>query len=494
MKRRNKYQFRVIIPDYATYYFPQKKLLIKSMQTTKREIAIKYCKILLDKYNYILQSIKMNVDINTIKSLVSDFLDTRLEQTEIELKNDPSNSTFYELIEDMIKGYQVALNIKDYKCIKKDMEKFNTSKFDAEDIENLARTLLEHQINHLKTIKQKIETMNISNSNITSNINNKNIYTLEETFNEFIKNTAITMKWTNDTIKLCESVKKVLILYFSSSKNIMKIKRNEMIEFRNMLLNLQLKFLQKKHLKNQTLEFILEDSKDKQKLSENTVNKYMLRVTQYMNYCYENDYIQKNIFTNLKIRQDKISIEKARVEYTINEIYRLINELEKHNYEIKIITLLGIYQGMRLGEICQLRKKDIKQIDSIWCIDINIENGKKVKTKNSIRTIPIQSEILEQFLEYINDKNTNLFTYTSKKFSGYFRKNIHPLIVENIDDKKSFYSLRHNFINKLIQNKVSAEVAATLAGHTQQYSMTMNTYSQQINVRILKESIDKIHY
>lgn len=61
-----------------------------------------------------------------------------------------------------------------------------------------------------------------------------------------------------------------------------------------MLFNLQTKFLQKNHLKNKSLDFILEDSKDKQKLSEETINKYMIRVNQFFTYCDENDYIQKS--------------------------------------------------------------------------------------------------------------------------------------------------------------------------------------------------------
>jgi len=40
--RNNTYQFRVVIPDYTTIYFPQKKLLIKSLETSDKQNAIKY--------------------------------------------------------------------------------------------------------------------------------------------------------------------------------------------------------------------------------------------------------------------------------------------------------------------------------------------------------------------------------------------------------------------------------------------------------------------
>lgn len=89
-----------------------------------------------------------------------------------------------------------------------------------------------------------------------------------------------------------------------------------------------------------------------------------------------------------------------------------------------MITKIAMYQGMRLGEICQLRKKDIKKVDNVLCIDINVENDKKVKTRNSIRTIPVHPSIyyeLLNFIENIND-DENLFSYDSKEFSEFYRK------------------------------------------------------------------------
>ncbi len=59
--RNNTYQFRVVIPDYATIYFPQKTLLIKSLETSDKQNAIKYSKILMQKYKFIIGSIKMAI-------------------------------------------------------------------------------------------------------------------------------------------------------------------------------------------------------------------------------------------------------------------------------------------------------------------------------------------------------------------------------------------------------------------------------------------------
>lgn len=500
MKRNQTYQFRVVIPDYAVIYFPQKKLLIKSMGTKSKSVALKYSKILMEKYKYILESIKMGMSIETIQSLVEDFLSLRLQETEQDLYNspDPANTLFYFLLDEQIKKYQVAMNTQKYNIVKKDIETISNSisyELDNSDIENMSKALLQVQINHLKQIRIDIENNKYRNPN--PNISNqkielKKVHTLEKTFDEFIRNTTISMKWTNDTVRLCEATRNIMILYFSNNTNIENIKRNQLIEFRNMLFNLQTKFLQKNHLKNKSLDFILEDSKDKDKLSENTVNKYMLRVTQFFTYCYENDYIQKNIATNLKIKSDKIDVEKKRESYTIDEVKTIKEIIKNENDEIQIITMMCMFQGMRLNEICQLTTKDIINIDGIYCIDINNKNGKKVKTSNSIRTIPIHSSILNDVLSFISLKTDKIFNIDNKKFSEYYRKKIHPKITN--DDKKSLYSLRHNFIDSLLQNDVKIEIIASLAGHAQEYSITMNTYANKVNVNILKEAIEKIQY
>ena len=168
-KRGKNYQLRIVIPNYATIYFPQKKLLIKSLETSKKDIAIKYSKMLLQKFNYIIQSIEMAIDINTIKQLVNDFLSIRLADTEKDLYNnpDPSNTTFYLLIEDMIKGYQIALNKKDFSHTKKDAQTIlkQIKNYDENDFEAINKELLEIQINHLKIIKEKIESNQYSKPN-----------------------------------------------------------------------------------------------------------------------------------------------------------------------------------------------------------------------------------------------------------------------------------------------------------------------------------------
>jgi len=54
------------------------------------------------------------------------------------------------------------------------------------------------------------------------------------------------------------------------------------------------------------------------------------------------------------------------------------------------------------------------------------------------------------------------------------------------DDKtRTFHSLRHTFINKLIQGGERIEHIAALVGHEQQYKITMNTYAEPVNMKFI---------
>lgn len=58
---------------------------------------------------------------------------------------------------------------------------------------------------------------------------------------------------------------------------------------------------------------------------------------------------------------------------------------------------------MRLEEICQLTIDDIKQIDEVWCFDVNDQVDKRVKTIASKRYIPIHPKLIDELglLDYV---------------------------------------------------------------------------------------------
>lgn len=63
----------------------------------------------------------------------------------------------------------------------------------------------------------------------------------------------------------------------------------------------------------------------------------------------------------------------------------------------RLVTLIAAYSGMRLGEICTLRKGDLQSIDGIPCFLIrpHTETGWAPKTKAGTRMVPVHSKLIE---------------------------------------------------------------------------------------------------
>jgi integrase len=147
---------------------------------------------------------------------------------------------------------------------------------------------------------------------------------------------------------------------------------------------------------------------------------------------------------------------------------------------------------MRLKEITQLTKNDIVKNNDIYCIDINTNGDKTTKTKKSVRIIPIHNKLIEiGFLDFVNSKKDgeNLFSIDNRKFTKYYGRTYKDLV----NEEKTFYSLRHSFINELIQKNQKIEHIQALVGHSQSAKITFG-YSDPINTKLLKELLEFIDY
>jgi integrase len=59
------------------------------------------------------------------------------------------------------------------------------------------------------------------------------------------------------------------------------------------------------------------------------------------------------------------------------------------------VPLIALYSGMRLGEIIQLQRADVKAESGVWYFDVNKGDGKTLKTASSKRKVPIHRALIE---------------------------------------------------------------------------------------------------
>ncbi|WP_169779812.1 site-specific integrase [Campylobacter curvus] len=344
-------------------------------------------------------------------------------------------------------------------------------------------------------------------SNQFSALNLEDQKSLKDAFHIFETNTKRADKWSPDTQRLVTSVKKLLFLYFNEDTPVYRITRDNLLEFRDLLYKIPTKLAQKSRYKDKSLSQILKLGEKDDKLSEPTIQKYMIRVIQFFNYCFDSGYIGKSITAKMNVKIDIDPSERAVLPYEASEarkIFEIVTNIKQSGKspssrieasELYYVTMIAAYSGMRIKEITQLHKEDIVLKDGIYCFNINTNDGKTTKTKNSIRFVPIHSKLIDLgLLEYVNSKKSgNIFKVSNKDFSEIFRSQIQRKFIDK-DSKKTFYSFRHYFIDYLVQREVEANLIAQIVGHEKQYKILLNTYAKPINANTLKAKVEIVSY
>ena len=146
--------------------------------------------------------------------------------------------------------------------------------------------------------------------------------------------------------------------------------------------------------------------------------------------------------------------------------------------------MVGLYSGMRQGEICQLYVDDIQQYDDIWCFNVNDSGDKRVKNLASKRIVPVHPNLIKiGFLDYVEGMRSseqprlwmNLTWMDIHGYSNSFGKWYQRFNRRYVskDPLKVFHSMRHTVADTLkqagVQEIVIAEITPT---HNVRLSLT----------------------
>jgi len=467
---------------------------------------------------------------NKIKIYVDKFLTYTLQKLEDErLQRDiPINTLMDDLdiYPDMIKGFQTALSDGKYDIVQNDIDDIAitnniTIEKDTLEYKELSRELIKAKIKILEIDSKRAKgdytlyEQFVKNQTIPSNIEDTTTkYTLKPLIDDFIDEYKISNNWTADTLNEYTNSLNLLIDYFSDNEDINNISHKDLINFRNLLLNLPSNRFKYKELQDKSLlELTSLKNKTKYKpISTTTLNKYLSRISSFFEHLVTNSFISNNPAT--KLRLTKTTKEnKDRDAYTQDDIKKLLaldiyNSKLKFTYNTKphliFVPLIGLLMGMRLNEICQLYIDDIQQIDGIYCIDINDKLDKRVKYPSSLRLVPIHPLLIKNgFLKYVNSldkrKNKRVFPQLqftqSKGYSNAMSKSFQRLNRKHIttNPKKVFHSFRHTFINNLKQAQIPESIISQIVGHKNS-SITINRYGKDYDIKLLYKTIQTIDY
>jgi integrase len=213
-----------------------------------------------------------------------------------------------------------------------------------------------------------------------------------------------------------------------------------------------------------------------------------------------------NPVSTLKLKRGKKRAGKARYPFTTEELNRLFaaqvytgcrSKARWHTSGSEIlddsalywVPLIGLFSGLRLGEIIQLRTEDIRVRGGIPYFDITThnttegqdgggsDNAKSLKTSSSQREVPVHTTLIEiGFCKFVERRRTSrglrLFEEFkrsaddeswSKQFSKHFKR-----FRDSADVRRpgvTFHSFRHNVEDALRNADVRKEIRDAIQGH-----------------------------
>lgn len=200
-------------------------------------------------------------------------------------------------------------------------------------------------------------------------------------------------------------------------------------------------------------------------------------------------------------RGHALEAKSSKVSYEVFAPGELAKVYDLLDDEMKAVTAIGAYSGMRINEICTLRESSIKTIEGVLCFEIT-----EGKTKSAARIVPVHSKLIplvksllktthSGFLFYhasITDRaDGKRSTWHTQQFTRAKRKALgEPTAV-----RKVFHSLRHAFVQQLDRAQVPEDRIALLVGHERGNTESFKTYSRNAAAPVeLSNYVELIQY
>lgn len=228
-------------------------------------------------------------------------------------------------------------------------------------------------------------------------------------------------------------------------------------------------------------------------LKQKSIYTHMRNLQQYLGYLLELGTIKSNPASHLKFSYPSEKVERFIFsQEEIQELYQVAN------LEEKAILNIGYGCGLRVQEMSDLNKEDVRLTENI----LIVQKGKN----NKRRLVPMSQKIAEElalFLENIpynhtfyNNTAIPLFTNNqgNRMQKWTFNSTLKQLIkrtefgkqiTDNELNKIGIHSLRHSIATHLLENGMKLEQVQKFLGHSHIETTQMYTRISQEQLRII---------
>lgn len=314
--------------------------------------------------------------------------------------------------------------------------------------------------------------------------------TLEELIEAFAEEQMRGGSWTDKTEKDYRAMFSLLVEIIGNGKPCARITAKDCRKVKETLAKLPTRFRTRKETKGMSVAQVIQCDLEP-KLHVTTINKHIATYSSLFRWAVNNSYLANNYFHGISLPQRRKK-EPSREAFTQEQLQTIYDNLIRNHGLVrkdahKWGSLIALFTGARLNEVAQLKIEDVKQIDEIWCFDINDSGNKTLKTAASKRIVPIHPKLIELgLLDYRNNVEAQgyerlLHQLAYHRGNGYGRNlgrwfNDRFLKELGIKEKTLvFHSLRHAMVTALLQAGVELSLVKAIVGHTQN-GVTLQTY------------------
>ncbi len=324
--------------------------------------------------------------------------------------------------------------------------------------------------------------------------------------------------WVKKTTADVRRVMALAVALIGREKPIRSLDLEDVRMVRDALRKLPPNYIKLTANKERSLPEIIEGNISGQTLSLKTQDKYLAMFRGFLIWAENEGHIDKLPGKGVKVAGvGKINPAEQRIPYS-NEQLQVIfssplfrghhSEKTRHKPGALLtkdgkywVPLIALYSGMRMGEIVQLLRSDIREEGGVWYFDVNKEEEKRIKTSSSKRRIPVHRILIEggflHFVEVIKNGD-RIFSDIEPGRDGYYSHNLskwwgrYAVRVGFKRKKTAFHSFRHNFIDASKAAELPEYISRALVGHSDRSVHAQ--YGSGSNLKSLKVAVDKIEY
>lgn len=239
-------------------------------------------------------------------------------------------------------------------------------------------------------------------------------------------------------------------------------------------------------------------------LSEKTIRDIIIVLKMILKFGIKNGYLEYvQIDAKFPSKQ-----EKKNLDVLSKADQKKFMEHLRNNFTFKNLGIfVCLSTGMRIGEICGLRWCDVDTVEGvikvrhtlqrIYIIEGETRHTELLldtpKTANSVRDIPMSSELLKMLKSLNKVVNENYYVISNdikpiepRTYRNYYKKLCKQLDIPEL----KFHGLRHSFATRCIESKADYKTVSVLLGHSN-ISTTLNLYVHP-NKEQKKKTIDKM--